>query len=198
MTDDRYRDREEARARRAVEDALDRNGLSLDDASLWVEPAGGLEDSIVASIREQVAATPAAPRRRRGLLATAAALAGAAAVVVALVITRSPAPDWEVALFPTEAAPGASGVAYGWNQASGTRVELAVEGLEPAPAGYVYELWFSKEGIHISAGTFSTVDEVSLTVGVPRRDYPRVWITLEPIDRDPGPGTNILDSEIST
>ncbi len=131
------------------------------------------------------------------MVAVAAAVVAVVAVG-AIVATRQAAPDWEVALAGTDAAPGASAIARGWNEPSGTRMELDVSGLDPAPDGFVYELWLSEGPIHVSAGTFRSAEDVQLWVGVRRSDYPRVWITLEPIDDDPGPARNILDTGPST
>jgi hypothetical protein len=45
----------------------------------------------------------------------------------------------------------------------------------------------------VSAGTFTSLDEpVELMVGVHRSDYPRLWVTLEPIDEEPYPSSVVL------
>jgi hypothetical protein len=56
-----------------------------------------------------------------------------------------------------------------------------VSGLDPAPEGYVYELWFSNPATRVSAGTFRTAGDVELWTAVSRRDYPRLWVTLQPV-----------------
>ncbi len=105
-------------------------------------------------------------------------------------------PGWEVALEPTDLAPAASASVSGWNTDSGTRLAIEASGLDPAPAGFVYELWFSAEDQHVSAGTFAAVDDVTAWVGVRRGDFPRVWITLEALDGDPGPSrSTVLDTK---
>lgn len=185
---------------RSLEDVaalLEGTGVSLDDAALWTGPSAELEASIMAAIADE------APERTVSTIFSArslrwlAPLAAAAAALIAFV-AFSGSPDWEVTLGGTDAAPGASAVAFGWNEDNGTRVELDVEGLEPAPEGFFYELWFSSEDIHISAGTFhGTGDGVTLWAGVSRGDFPRVWITLEPIDNDESPAVNILDTAVT-
>jgi len=108
---------------------------------------------------------------------------------------QAPAPDWEVAVPGTELAPGASAVAKGWIGESGTRLVVAVEGLEPAPDGFVYEFWLSKGRLHNSAGTFTAGGELELRSGVSRAEFPRLWVTLEPLDEDEGPTTHtVLDT----
>lgn len=179
-------------ARAALDDVLIAGGVSLDEAALWIDPGESVEEEILGAM-----GTRAADRRRRRLLVSAAAVAASVIVLAAgLVMTRSAGPDWEIPLFATQEAPGASGVAKGWLEPSGTRVELEITGLAPAPDGSFYELWFSDGPVHVSAGTFLETTDLTLWTGVSRRDFPRVWITLEPIDDDPGPGSNVLDSEL--
>lgn len=199
MSDDNDTNNKELEASRAaVADLVAHGGLHLDDDALWVAPGADLETSIMAAIADDGRGTPSevrsiwSARSLRWLVPLAAA---AAALVVFVTSTGTPEPDWTVALGATDAAPGASGVVSGWNEDSGTRIEVDVAGLEPAPDGFVYELWFSAEDVHVSAGTFrgDGADAV-LWAGVARADYPRVWITLEALDDDPGPGVNILDT----
>lgn len=188
----------------------------LDDAALWAEPSANFEDSLMAQVETATApvegtsaeAMPAGPlpstdaevtvladRARRNRWLAPAAVAAAVLAVVAVVTLRPAAPDWEVALGATEEAAGVEATVLGWSEPSGTRVELDISGLDEAPDGFIYELWFSDGPIHISAGTFHNPDDVTLWAGVSRRDFPRLWITLEPLDNDPGPGLNLLDTE---
>ena len=96
----------------------------------------------------------------------------------------------------TELAPQATSTVLGWNTDSGTRMLLEVEGLDRAPAGYVYEFWLSEGPLHISAGTFTGNGEIELWSGVTRAEFPRLWVTLEPLDEDESPsGTTVLDTE---
>ena len=72
---------------------------------------------------------------------------------------------------------------------------VAIEGLNPAPDGFVYEFWLSDGPVHISAGTFHSDGEIELWSGVSRADFPRLWITLEPLDEDESPsGNTVLDT----
>ncbi len=175
-------------------DALETSRQVLEDQSFWVEPSPTLEDRVVAMIGETP--QPVAPPRPRRWLWTLGG--GAAAALVAIAVWAgmpSTAPDWEVAIPGTSEAPDASGVVRGWNEWNGTRVVLDIEGLPPAPDGSLYEFWFSRDELHISAGTFAAPDSVELWVGVSRADFPRLWITLEPVDEDESPsGNNMMDS----
>ena len=61
----------------------------------------------------------------------------------------------------------------------------------------VYELWLSQRPIHISAGTFTANVDVVLWSGVARREYPRLWTTLETIDEDESPSPiTVMDTYI--
>lgn len=167
--------------------------------SLWEEPRGGTEDRIVATIGGQVDAPAAEQRSARARVPIIAAavvlLVAAAGLVFAIGGGEADAgPDWEVAIFDVGAA-GGEGTVLGWNAAAGTRVALDVAGLGPAPDGFVYELWFSAADVHVSGGTFRDTEDVELWVGVSRADYPRIWVTLEPIDADTSPSRQtVLDT----
>jgi hypothetical protein len=193
--DPRELDAEVAAARAELEEQLAAVDVDLSDPSLWEMPAADLEDRIVATatVVDDTTVVPLRPRSR----AWVAAL-GAAAVIVALaavVLSRGPAPDWRVPIEGTDLAPLAGGAIDGWNEDAGTRVRLDLVGLPPAPDGYFYELWFSEGPIHVSAGTFQSTDGVELWTAVRRADYPRLWITLEPIDDDESPSTaTVLDT----
>lgn len=178
-------------AREELERVLAAARLDVGDAALWVEPDVALEKRVLA-----LAATePESPTWSRLRLRVAFTAAVVLIVLVGTVVAvRDHGPDWEVGLFAAQAAPGSSGTARGWAEESGTRIELELAGLEPAGKGFVYELWLSDGPIHVSAGTFRGTTDLTLWAGVDRRDFPRVWITLEPIDGDPAPATNILDS----
>ncbi len=169
----------------------------LADPLLWEEPPPDLEDRIVEAVERTATEpeTPGAPSLRARWLGLVAAAVVVAAIGGAWLTTRNPAPDWTATMTGTGATPTAGTVA-GWNTESGTRVVLEAPGLDPAEPGYAYELWFaSDEGAVVSAGTFRAADTVELTVGVARRDYPTIVVTLEPLDGDPRPsGTAVLRS----
>lgn len=200
MSDHEYlpSDTELDQAKRALENLMGASALS--DEALWVEPSDALEDIVMAAVAND--GQPEEPvrlegkRRRLHLAWIAAGIAAAVVAVVAVVGLRPASPDWEVALGATENAPGVIASVSGWNEPSGTRMELEIDGLAPAPDGFIYEFWLSEGPIHISAGTFHSAEDVTLWAGVSRGDFPRLWITLEPIDDgDPGPGLNLLDTE---
>lgn len=164
----------------------------LAEGTIWEEPSETLEDEVVTAVAGRPASLP--PERSRLYLYIAAASIIVAVLTAAFILTAN-APDWEVPLAGAGPAPGASAVTRGWNTDAGTRVVLDTDDLDRAPDGYVYELWFSGEGRHISAGTFLDPSQVELTVGVARKDFPRLWVTLEPLDADPGPsGITVLDT----
>jgi len=179
--------------------ALDAARHLLSDSRLWMDPDLQLEERVVGLISGS-APLPERPTARRSPWRSALAATGvAAAVLIASLATwaliRAPGPDWKISIPGTAEAPTAVGVVEGWNESNGTRVVLAVDGLAPAPAGSVYEFWFTQENLHVSAGTFTGPGEVELWVGVSRGAFPRLWVTLEPIDEDETPsGVTVLDT----
>ncbi|MBT8248878.1 MAG: anti-sigma factor [Acidimicrobiia bacterium] len=175
--------------------ALDSVRTLLDDPALWLEPSPGLEDRVVALVSGTPESISGVRRVSRRGWWTLGGVAVGLVIVAVWVGAQLASPDWRVALPGTEAAPRASGEVLGWVESGGTRVALDVEGLPPAPPGSVYEFWFTNGEIHISAGTFIEPVGVELWVGVSRRDFPRLWITLEPIDEDESPsGINVMDT----
>ncbi len=177
---------------RAEQGPLADSAGALADEDLWQEPRLGLADRVVAAVE---GATRPPRRRLVGWIAAAAAVA----LVVAGGVGWRALPDradWEVELFATARAPAASATVRGWNTGGGTRLAIDAAGLDPAPDGFVYELWFTAGDVHVSAGTFADVEDVAGWVGVRRGDYPRLWITLEALDGHPGPSpTTVLDTQ---
>ncbi len=181
-----------AACRSRIED-LGRAGALLDDPALWEEPAPELQGQVVGLIsagrREE-----AKPWLRRPLAAI-----GVAAVALTIlgfgILAQLANPDWTAEMPGTPEAPMAMSTVSGWNTDTGTRMLIEVEGLEPAPEGFFYEVWLSEGPVHISAGTFTGPGEVELSSGVRRADFPRLWVTLEPIDEDESPsGVTVLDT----
>ena len=173
---------------------LDEMRAVLSDEATWAEPSRGMEQRVVAIVSgTEQPAEPAAGRAWWWV--GGAGIAAALVLIVALVLTSAPAPDWEVAIPGTDRAPLASGVIEGWVEQDGTRLVLDIEGLPVAPAGSVYELWLTNADIHVSAGTFRSAGQPELWVGVSRAAFPRLWITLEPIDTDESPsGFTVMDT----
>ncbi len=168
---------------------------SLSTQSMWAEPPEGLEDSIVAAIVTAGVSEPAKPVATtteqswwEGRKMTAF-IGAVAAVVVLLVglfaLQGGGSPDWSVALVGTDGAPGATATVVGFNAASGdTRIIIETTGLDSAPEGFVYQLWFSKENGDVSAGTFIDASRVELSVGINRSEFPAVWVGLQPVGTD--------------
>lgn len=157
-------------------------GATLRDPVLWEEPPADMEERVVATI---------SPQARRWPGPGSWWMVGAVAAVLMLVVSVVAflnRPDWTVELVPGADAPQASAVVSGWNTGEGTRMVLDVSGL-PGPGQHAYyEVWMTApDGHHISAGTFSGSDKVTVTAGVHRADYPRIWVTREPDDGDPAP-----------
>jgi hypothetical protein len=108
-------------------------------------------------------------------------------------------PDWTVQLEGGAAAPVASALVSGWVEGEDTRMVIQMTDLQDAPEGFFYEVWLTaSDGTHISAGTFNRADRQEFTVAVHRSDYPRIWITKEPEDDDPGPAPEtVLDTTMA-
>lgn len=179
--------------------ALDAALRLLADSQMWKDPAPQLEEQVVALISGSVstAETPATSRKqwRTSLVAAMAAAGVVVASLAVWALVRTPGSDWRVSMPGTAEAPAAAAVVEGWNEPSGTRVVLTVTGLAPAPPGSLYEFWFSQENLHVSAGTFTGPGEVEMWVGVSRGAFPRLWVTLEPIDEDETPsGVTVMDT----
>ena len=182
--------------RRAIDD-IELTRSELQSESIWVDPPEGLEDSIVAAItRDEVPEPAPSPPAVTGTgprwSSTRSVIVGGVAAALILfagvfsMLSGTQGPDWEVPMTGTDAAPSASAVVAGWNMDAGTRVVLETSDLDPAPEGFVYQLWFSKGAQDVSAGTFTDPSHVELTVGIARKDYPTVWLALEPIDGGAG------------
>lgn len=199
--------------------ALAEGATMLNDEAMWLPPSEELEDKIIDMLvsdgaagsdegipRGDEAPPPALhavddlpePGARRRNTPNVWALLGVAAVIVAAFLifaTGRPDPDWSVQVAGGPAAPTATAIVDGWNTDSGTRLLVQMRGLEDAPDGFFYELWMSKGPLHISGGTFTGTTDVELWAGVTRGDFPRIWITLEPIDEDESPsGEVVLDT----
>jgi len=174
---------------------LEAGRIALMDPATWEEPPPELENQVIGLI----SGNRKTARTRLGRVERwVRPVAAAAAVVIAAGVyglVRTPAPDWRIAMPGTDLAPRATSTVAGWNTESGTRMVVTIEGLDAAPAGYVYEFWLSQGPLHISAGTFSGGGEIDLWTGVARADFPRLWVTLEPLDDDEAPSRQtVLDT----
>lgn len=124
--------------------------------------------------------------RRRRIYRTLAAAAAVLIVVAgaAFVLTRSDsAADATIALAGTDVAPAATADADIANRPNGTRIDLQVDGLEPAPDGFYYEAWLRKSPeVGVSAGTFHLRGgdgSIQLWAGVALDEYPILTVTLQ-------------------
>jgi hypothetical protein len=181
----------------------------LADPQMWDEPDPDAEESIVAAVVAAAAAQRPAPARevdavdgdnRDNVVAISAArrwiapfLAGAAAVllvVAAVTIVQSDlggsdevADAVTVTMEGTPEAPDASAVADILDTPLGTRIDFAVVGLPPAPAGTYYEAWLRQSPeVGVSAGTFHLRGgdgTIELWAGVGLDEYPLVTVTLQ-------------------
>jgi anti-sigma-K factor RskA len=156
----------------------------LMEPSIWEEPS----DHLVGRIFERVEniTRGSGSSRPRWLWAGAAAVL--VVLVGAVVLANDDAPDWSIPLVAIVADSGTSAVVNGWNTSTGTRMELHVAGITPAPDGHYYEIWMTApDGRHVSAGSFRGEGTVSAWAAVRRSEFPRIWITLEKMDDNLGP-----------
>lgn len=181
---------------RSYREELEAGQQALMDPAIWEEPSPELKDQVVALIAGNQDRTSAGLGRLERWVRPLVAAAVVVVVVGLYGVLRPPSPDWEVTMPGTDLAASAESTVTGWNTNSGTRMVLAVEGLAPAPDGFVYEFWLSDGPLHISAGTFAAGGEIELWSGVTRAEFPRLWVTLEPLDDDESPsGMTVLDTE---
>lgn len=146
---------------------LDSGRVMLADPAMWEEPSPELETQVRRLIGSDELRRPSRGWWRRWPVRTAAAVAVVLAGVGLYLALRAPAPDWE-AVMP---------------------------GTALAPDGFVYEFWLSKGRLHSSAGTFTAGGELELRSGVARSEFPRLWVTLEPLDEDESPTSHtVLDT----
>jgi len=185
----------ECGACRSVRGDLEATRDALADAAVWEEPPRDLGRQVVSLISSTTQPAHAPRRTRRWLMPLVAAVAAVIVTVGLVGVLHSDPPDWEVTMDGTGLAPDARSSVAGWNTSAGTRMVIQIIGLEPAPDGHIYEFWLSNGSTHVSAGTFTEGGEVELGAGVSRADFPRLWVTLEPLDGDESPsGFTVLDT----
>lgn len=170
---------------RAAIPEAERFRRALADPAIWEEPAQSVDD-LMAALPASSRVTPSAVHRRPWRIGVAASVLAVLGVAV-VVAVRGDSADWVAPLVGAESAPGATGRVEAWNVAGGTRLLLETAGIDPAPAGEVYEFWFMSGDEAFSAGTFVDPRRVHLMVGVSRGEYPNLLVTREPADGDPSP-----------
>ena len=83
----------------------------------------------------------------------------------------------------------------GWNEFQRHQAAFPDRGLDEAPAGSIYECGSAHRPFTYRRGSFTSSGKIDMWTGISRRDYPRVWITLELIDEDESPsGHTVMDS----
>lgn len=185
----------ECAACRSRRDELSAGRRALAEASTWEEPSPELGDQVVTLIAGRTD-KETGPNRLQRWIAPLAIAAVVMVVVGFASVARTASPDWEVPMPGTDIAPLATSTVAGWNEDAGTRIVVTIENLDRAPEGFFYEFWLSDGPLHISAGTFTAGGEIELWTGVSRRDFPRLWVTLEPIDEDEAPSeVTVLDTD---
>ncbi len=129
-------------------------------------------------------------RARRWLTPVLSAAAGVAIALIGVAavanLDDSPAegPDGvELALAGTDLAPDATAAATVIVTPVGTRIDLDVTGLPPAPPGTYYEAWLRQDAeVGVSAGTFHLRGgdgAIELWAGVSPDDYPLLTVTIQ-------------------
>jgi hypothetical protein len=148
-------------------------------------------------------ATPRPPRasrfpaRMQRVLALAAGflfVVGAVGLIVNLVSGSGGGDTTTIRLIAATGG-AARGEAHVRETTTGRVVELEVEGLPRAPAGFFYECWFVGAGDEldrpnrVSVGTFAVPDSgrttVHMTSAADANRFPNMGVTLEPDDGDP-------------
>lgn len=183
----------------------------LADAGMWEPPDASVEDAIVAAIAaaaaddgsaHAVVAPISRARRRRGLAVAAAAALVLVVVGVFAISSDDGTPSgFELALAPSELAPGASGTVTIDDTPLGTRLILAVAGLPPAADGEYYEAWLrTGPEAGVSAGTFHLRGgdgEIELWAGVTAAEYPLFTITIQDETDPVSSGRVVLSGRVS-
>ena len=153
------------------------------------EPPPALKAQVMAHARGETTARAAL----RWKLWAPAAAALLVATIFGIGLLRGITSDSSagVPLSATTLAPGASGELRGEKVGENFRVELEVRGLPKLRKDEYYEMWYAKEsGGRISCGTFraqpGATTTVNLTAPVNAVSYPKIELTREPDDGNPG------------
>jgi anti-sigma-K factor RskA len=150
----------------------------------------------VRELRSRERRSPRAQRLQRVLALAAGFLliAGAVGLIVNVVGGAGQGDTTTIQLISATGG-AAKGEARVRNTDEGRAVELEIEGLPPAPAGFYYECWFVGPGDEIdtpnrvSVGTFDVSDSgrttVRMTSAGDAARFPNMGVTLEPDDGNP-------------
>jgi anti-sigma-K factor RskA len=135
-------------------------------------------------------------RGRRLWLPVAAALLAVAVLGLGVLRMVSDNSDG-LALTATSAAPRAGGELRGEQIGDNLKVELEAWGLPKLEGGEYYEMWYAKEGgERISCGTFRAEPgahtTVSMSAPASAVAYPKIEVTLEPDDGNPGSSGEVV------
>ncbi|MEM7339454.1 MAG: anti-sigma factor [Actinomycetota bacterium] len=156
------------------------------DGSAFTGPSDAEPTGAVSTSGGDAEVVALRPRRSWGTAVLGAAAGVLLALVgVATITTLADREPDEVAitLEGTDNAPGASAEARIVALDAGTRIELDVSGLPPAPPGTYYEAWLRESPeVGVSAGTFHMRggdDSIELWSGVVLQDYPLVTVTIQ-------------------
>lgn len=162
---------------RAAQPGLEELRAHLSEPWMWDEPSPGTLELVTARLPGRLSR----PKRMGWWLGAAAALV-AVTLGAGWWLNSSPDPDWELRMTGSQAFANAWAEVRGYSTDAGTRMELVVHHLPAAPPGWFYEMWLSSDAGAISAGSFTSSRSLELWAGVRRRDFPRLWVTLEPAD----------------
>lgn len=162
----------------------------LGDDVVWEDPPVGMEDEVVRQIVEAAAPNVVSLSGRRHrrprsfparVVTFAAGVAAALAVVVAVGLFRGGG-GYTVDIAGTDLAQLASGVVTIENTPSGVSIELDIQGLPPAPAGFYYQAWMKGESGAVTVGTFharADGNDIVLWSGVSIENYPTLTVTIQ-------------------
>lgn len=151
-------------------------------------PPPDLKDRVLTRARGEI---PARSRVGWRLWVPAAALLAIAVLGAGLLWAISQESSEGIPLTATVAASQGGGEVSGEVDRGNLQIELVVWGLPELRKDEYYELWYAKEdGGRISCGTFRAQPggqtTVNLTAPVGATSYPKIEVTREPDDGDPG------------
>ncbi len=166
----------------------------LRDSPTWLEPRPALEDAVARAIADAVSGRRKSRRLRYRVAVGAAAVAAACALVFGLTSHHDARAQFEGRLTASGSERGATGSAEVYRSRSGFRVVLDASGLTELPSGRYYEAWLAdSNGTELPVGTFSSSrGEITLWSGQSSGDFSRMTVTLETVDDNPAPSTDVV------